>query len=80
LLTSSKVTPYIGEAAILLATGVADFVEYPALEAPLLPAQLQVHGPPPLTVDAGPELQRPVVGSALAATPFAGPQEPVTRS
>jgi hypothetical protein len=44
----------------------------------LLPAQLHVHGPLPLTADAVPALQRLVVGAVLTATPFAGPHCPFT--
>jgi hypothetical protein len=43
---------------------------------PLDPAQLQVQGPLPLTVEAVPAEQSPLVGAALASTPFAAPHTP----
>ena len=48
------------------------------MEPPLLPAQLQLHGPLPATVDAAPALQRLAVGAALAVAPFALPHAPLT--
>jgi len=45
---------------------------------PLLPAQLQLHGPLPLTVDAAPALQRLAVGAVLTDAPFALPHAPFT--
>jgi hypothetical protein len=45
---------------------------------PLLPAQLQDHGPEPLTVDAVPVLQRPLAGTPGTPTPFALPHAPFT--
>ena len=45
---------------------------------PLLPAQDQFHGPLPVTADAVPRLQSPVVGALLTALPMAGPHEPFT--
>ena len=45
---------------------------------PLLPAQLQLHGPLPATADAAPALQRLAVGAALADAPFALPHAPST--
>src|SRR5271157_3818799 len=47
---------------------------------PLLPAQLQLHGPLPATVDAVPALQRLAVGAVLTATPFALPHVPLISS
>jgi hypothetical protein len=44
----------------------------------LMPAQDQCHGPPPVTAEAVPKLQSPVLGAVLSATPLAGPQEPFT--
>jgi hypothetical protein len=43
---------------------------------PFDPAQLQFHGPEPLTGDAAPELQRPAVGADATVLPFAGPHWP----
>jgi hypothetical protein len=43
-----------------------------------LPAQDQCHGPLPVTAEAVPRLQSPVLGAALSATPLAGPHEPFT--
>jgi hypothetical protein len=45
---------------------------------PLLPAQDQFHGPVPVTADAVPRLQSPVVGALVTATPLAVPHEPFT--
>lgn len=42
------------------------------------PVQLQLHGPSPMTAVSCPDLQRPDVGAALTATPFAGPHAPLT--
>jgi hypothetical protein len=47
---------------------------------PLLPVQLQVHGPLPLTADAWPALQRLALGAVLTATPFALPHVPTILS
>jgi hypothetical protein len=41
-------------------------------------AQDQCHGPLPVTAEAAPKLQSPVLGAMLAGTPLAGPQEPFT--
>jgi len=49
-----------------------------AAKPPLLPAQVQVHGPVPATCEAVPEIQRPVVGALNASTPLARPQKPLT--
>jgi hypothetical protein len=47
---------------------------------PLLPEQLQDHGPLPLTADAVPALQRLALGAVLTATPFALPHLPTISS
>jgi hypothetical protein len=52
---------------------------------PFNPAQLQLHGPLPLTAQAEPVVQSPLVGLLLTATPFAEPHagevaEPATAS
>ena len=52
--------------------------EHDALPPPLLPAQLQFHGPLPLIAEAEPLVQSPLVGAVLTATPFAGPHAPFT--
>jgi hypothetical protein len=44
----------------------------------LLPAQDQFHGPLPVTAEAVPVVQSPVVGALLTALPLAVPQEPFT--
>jgi hypothetical protein len=49
-----------------------------AVVALLLSAQDQCHGPLPVTAEAVPRLQSPVLGAVLSATPFAGPHEPFT--
>ena len=49
-----------------------------AVVPPLLPAQDQFHGPLPVTVEAVPIVQSPVLGAVLTAVPLAVPQEPFT--
>lgn len=49
-----------------------------AVVPPLLPLQLQSHGPLPLTEEAMPALHRPVVGLLLKLSPFADPHVPLT--
>jgi hypothetical protein len=44
----------------------------------LLSAQDQCHGPLPVTAEAVPWLQSPVLGVVLSATPLAGPHKPFT--
>jgi hypothetical protein len=43
-----------------------------------LPAQVQVHGPLPLTADAVPALQRLPVGALVRSAPFEEPHAPLT--
>ena len=52
--------------------------EHCAVVPPFDPAQLQLHGPEPLTAEAVPALQRLVVGVVEVVSPFAEPQEPLT--
>ncbi len=49
-----------------------------AAEPPFEPAQLQFQGPVPLTAEAAPALQRPVVGTLVRSAPFDVPQLPLT--
>lgn len=49
-----------------------------ALLPPFLPAQLQVHGPLPLTPLAVPVLHKLVVGAVVKVLPLALPQTPLT--
>ena len=49
-----------------------------AVVPPLVPLQIQLHGPDPVTVDAAPVKQRFVVGIDDAVMPFALPQTPFT--
>lgn len=58
---------------------VSSSAEQPAVEPPLLPAQVQSHGPLPVTAEAVPALHRLAVGALLAAVPFAEPQAPLTK-
>jgi hypothetical protein len=58
--------------------GPDTFAAQLAVEPPLLPAQLQFHGPVPLTGEGGPTLQRLVLGAMLTGTPSAVPQLPLT--
>jgi hypothetical protein len=44
----------------------------------LLPVQDQPHGPLPVTAEAVPRLQSPVLGALASAKPLAGPHEPFT--
>jgi len=47
---------------------------------PLDPAQVQSHGPFPVTLEALPALQRFDVGALSKSSPFAEPQAPFTSS
>jgi hypothetical protein len=49
-----------------------------AVEPPLEPAQLHVHGPEPATADDVPVEQRLAEGADAALVPFADPQAPLT--
>ena len=49
-----------------------------AVEPPFEPAQFQLQGPVPLTAEAAPALQRPVVGTLVRPAPFDVPQLPLT--
>ena len=53
--------------------------EQVAVVPPLLPTQLQLQGPVPVTVVAVPALQSLVVGALVKPAPFEGPHAPVTR-
>jgi len=44
----------------------------------LLPVHCQVHGPVPVTAEAVPALQRPMLGATVEVVPFAGPHAPFT--
>jgi hypothetical protein len=70
-------TPFAGPQTPLTAVE-ASGAEQDAVVPPFLPTQLQSHGPVPVSADATPELQSPLVGSILVATPFAGPHTPFT--
>lgn len=52
--------------------------EHVPLVPPLLPLQVQFHGPAPVTADAAPDEHRLSVGATAAATAFAEPQTPLT--
>ena len=54
------------------------WAEQLAVEPPLEPAQDQLQGPLPETVDAVPAEQRPVVGLLVREAPFDPPQLPLT--
>src|SRR5208283_4248623 len=49
-----------------------------ALDPPLDPAQLQLHGPLPETVEAEPALQRFELGALVKPCPFDEPHAPLT--
>jgi hypothetical protein len=61
-----------------LSSAGAGCAEHCAVVPLLLPAQLHDHGPLPVTLDADPVLQRPVVGALLTVAPFDEPQAPFT--
>ena len=63
---------------IVVMDGCARFAEQEAVLPPLLPIQLQDHGPLPVTEDAVPELQRPVAGTVEKLPPLAEPHCPFT--
>jgi hypothetical protein len=54
------------------------FASQSAVVPPLLPAQNQNHGPLPITAEAGPELQSPLVGALTRVWPLDGPHAPFT--
>jgi hypothetical protein len=60
-----------------LTGGESSCAEHEAVLPPFDPAQLQLHGPVPLTEDAVPALHR-AVGVVLTVVPFAAPQVPLT--
>ena len=60
------------------AFAAATEAEQLAVVPPLLPAQDQFHGPLPVTAEAVPIVQSPVLGAVLTALPLAVPQEPFT--
>jgi hypothetical protein len=67
------ITPFAGpHCPFTGATGAEQLADVP----PPIPAQLQFHGPVPVTADAVPALHRPPEGAVSAVTPFAGPQAP----
>jgi len=49
-----------------------------AVEPPLLPLQDQYHGPEPLTDEAVPKLQSPLLGALSSVWPLAPPHVPLT--
>jgi hypothetical protein len=51
-----------------------------AVVPPPEPAQVQFHGPEPLTLEALPALQRFAAGALVRSAPFAGPHWPFTES
>ena len=75
--------PELTDVGLLVKTNVGVLVfnlgaEQGAVVPPLLPAQLQFHGPLPVTLDAVPTAQRSVVGALATATVFALPHRPLT--
>jgi hypothetical protein len=70
-------TPFAEPQTPLTAVGCSGAL-HEAFVPPLLPLHVQFQGPAPVTVVAVPAVQRPVVGAVLTATPFAGPQTPLT--
>jgi hypothetical protein len=72
-----RLSPFDDPHAPLTVTGLRDAVHCAVLP-PLLPAQLQFHGPVPLTVDVVPAVQRLVVGLLLRLWPFDDPHAPLT--
>jgi hypothetical protein len=57
---------------------VSSCAEQLAVAPPPDPAQVQSHGPAPVTVDAVPALQRFVVGALVRSAPFEEPHAPLT--
>lgn len=57
---------------------VSSGAEHCAVVPPLPPAQLQLHGPLPVTPDAVPAEHNPPIGALLAPIEFADPQAPLT--
>ena len=69
------ILPLLDEPQAPLTTASTGAVQ-DVLVPPCVPAQVQFQGPEPLTVDALPRLQRPLVGFELVGTLFAGPHIP----
>src|SRR6266436_4434541 len=67
-----------GTVVPLVDSFVATGAEHCAVVPPLEPAQLQFHGPLPVTAEAAPVLHRFVLGAVLTATPLAEPHWPFT--
>src|SRR6516225_2072976 len=70
-------TPFAGPQTPLMAVGCSGAL-HESFVPPRLPLHVQFQGPVPVTVVAVPAVQRLVVGAVVTATPFAGPQDPLT--
>ena len=76
----------VGVAGLILPLAPAEGVtvqvwrlaEQSASLPPFWPAQVQFHGPEPLTVPAVPAVQRLVLGALVKVPPFDAPQTPST--
>ena len=66
------------EGVTVQAWGFPRFAEQLAVEPPFDPAQVQVHGPAPLTALALPAVQRLLVGAAVKTPLLAEPHWPLT--
>jgi hypothetical protein len=62
----------------IIPNACVDAAAHDAMVPLLLPAQDQYHGPLPVTGEAVPRLQSPVLGAIPSAKPLAGPHEPFT--
>jgi hypothetical protein len=60
-----------------LAATLGNGAAHEAVVPPFTPAQLQFQGPVPVSAEAVPVEQRPVVGAPVVATPLAAPQAPL---
>jgi hypothetical protein len=72
------VAPLLEPQAPLTGADVMRVAEHAAVVPPLLPAQVHVNGPAPATADAVPALHSPAAGFTFTASPFIGPQMPLT--
>ena len=73
-----KLLPFAPPQEALMGGGAFFFALQDALRPPLVPLQLQFHGPVPLNPLGLPALHRLLVGGDISKLPFALPQTPLT--
>jgi hypothetical protein len=73
-----KVRPFEMPQLPFTGAGAAMLAEQAVVVPPLEPAQVQPHGPEPVTEEALPVLQKPEVGTLFSVEPFEMPHAPFT--